>query len=245
MKNLVCFLLLLTGCSESAELSAMKAALEITGEKVVAKQDQSLTILRDNTTALAAIKSQIDTLEASLVKSEPQREEVIESLDEPQEAAKANPSQPLKPVASPPAVRLQFYTQDRCSDCKIQEPKSQEAADDLGVMLEVFDVKKHDEAFTKAGITVTPTTLIVIDDKIRVRFVGVVSSQIIVDRVAEELGKETTGGEPVGSIFPIPRQSAIVSSGNTFRPAARWFGYNRGQRVKTRKSCPASGCPRG
>ena len=243
MKNLVCFLLLLTGCSESAELSAMKAALEITGEKVVAKQDQSLTILRDNTTALAAIKSQIETIkiQSETLKSQ----EVIESNPEPQEAAKANPSQPLKPVASPPAVRLQFYTQDRCSDCKIQEPKSQEAADDLGVMLEVFDVKKHDEAFTKAGITVTPTTLIVIDDKIRVRFVGVVSSQIIVDRVAEELGKETTGGEPVGSIFPIPRQSAIVSSGNTFRPAARWFGYNRGQRVKTRKSCPASGCPRG
>ena len=243
MKNLVCFLLLLTGCSESAELSAMKAALEITGEKVVAKQDQSLTILRDNTTALAAIKSQIETIkiQSETLKSQ----EVIESNPEPQVAAKANPSQPLKPVASPPAVRLQFYTQDRCSDCKIQEPKSQEAADDLGVMLEVFDVKKHDEAFTKAGITVTPTTLIVIDDKIRVRFVGVVSSQIIVDRVAEELGKETTGGEPVGSIFPIPRQSAIVSSGNTFRPAAQRSRFVGRSRVKTRKSCPASGCPRG
>ena len=243
MKNLVCFLLLLTGCSESAELSAMKAALEITGEKVVAKQDQSLTILRDNTTALAAIKSQIETIkiQSETLKSQ----EVIESNPEPQEAAKANPSQPLKPVASPPAVRLQFYTQDRCSDCKIQQPKSQEAADDLGVMLEVFDLKEHDDAFTKAGITVTPTTLIVIDDKIRVRFIGVVSSQIIVDRVAEELGKEMTGGEPVGSIFPIPRQSEIVSPRFTFRPAARWFGYNRGQRVNTRKSCPASGCPRG
>ena len=244
MKNLVCFLLLLTGCSESAELSAMKAALEITGEKVVAKQDQSLTILRDNTTALAAIKSQVESMEAFLSSADLNRKDGDPAANEPQETQQNSRNTSLS-VADSPAVRLQFYTQDRCSDCKIQEPKSQEAADDLGVMLEVFDVKKHDEAFTKAGITVTPTTLIVIDDKIRVRFVGVVSSQIIVDRVAEELGKETTGGEPVGSIFPIPRQSAIVSSGNTFRPAARWFGYNRGQRVKTRKSCPASGCPRG
>jgi hypothetical protein len=51
----------------------------------------------------------IDTLkivEASLVKSEPKQlgGDPASAL-EPQEAAKANPSQPSKPVASPPAVR--------------------------------------------------------------------------------------------------------------------------------------------
>jgi hypothetical protein len=106
--------LMLAGCSQDP--TAWQQALRITGEEVTAKQDESIVILRENTTALAAIKSQVeslasetraaaDTLKASLVKSEPQREEVIKSAVEPQEVAKANPSQSSQPVASPPAVR--------------------------------------------------------------------------------------------------------------------------------------------
>jgi hypothetical protein len=110
---------LLVGCglTDDPDMRELKNSLRITGEEVTAKQDESIVILRENTTALAAIKSQVeslasetreatDTLKASLVKSEPQREEVIKSAVEPQETAQANPSQPLKPVASPPAVRL-------------------------------------------------------------------------------------------------------------------------------------------
>lgn len=116
MRKLICVLLLLTGCGESAELAAMKAAFEAAGDEVVAKQDESLVILRENTTALAALKSQVeslasetreatDTLKASLTAPKPKGEEVIKSALEPQEATRPNPSQPLKPVASPPAVR--------------------------------------------------------------------------------------------------------------------------------------------
>jgi len=107
-------LCLLVGCSQ--EPTAWQQAMRATGEEVTAKQDESIVILRENTTALAAIKSQVeslasetraaaDTLKASLVKSEPQREEVIKSAVEPQEVAKANPSQSSQPVASLPAVR--------------------------------------------------------------------------------------------------------------------------------------------
>jgi hypothetical protein len=109
---------LLVGCglTDDPDMRELKNSLRITGEEVTAKQDESIVILRENTTALAAIKSQVeslasetraaaDTLKASLVKSEPQREEVIKSAVEPQEVAKANPSQSSQPVASPPAVR--------------------------------------------------------------------------------------------------------------------------------------------
>ena len=94
-------------CEPSADIKARAAELssgfKTQAEKIVAKQDESLTILKSNTTALAAIKGQIEALK---VESEtPKVEEVIKSALEPQEVAKANQSQPSKPVASPPAVR--------------------------------------------------------------------------------------------------------------------------------------------
>jgi hypothetical protein len=107
------------GCGESEELASLKSSLRITGEEVTAKQDESLVILKENTTALAAIKGQVEslsgsvletrqavgTMEASLVKTEAvNAKEVIKSA-EPQEAPRANLSQPIIPVAPSPAVR--------------------------------------------------------------------------------------------------------------------------------------------
>ena len=109
---------LLVGCglTDDPDMRELKNSLRITGEEVTAKQDESIVILRENTTALAAIKSQVeslasetreatDTLKASLVKSEPQREEVIKSAVEPQEV-EGKESQPAILAASPPVVRL-------------------------------------------------------------------------------------------------------------------------------------------
>lgn len=119
------FLIFVSGCclgcglTDDPNMRELKNSLRITGEEVVAKQDESIVILKENTTALAAIKSQVEslnssiletrqavgTMEAKLIVPKPQREEVIKSALEPQEAAKANPSQITQPVASPPAVR--------------------------------------------------------------------------------------------------------------------------------------------
>lgn len=107
------------GCGDSQELAALKASLRVTGEEVIAKQDESLTILKDNTTALAAIKSQVEslngsvletrravgTMEASLVKSEPKPgTEVIKSALEPQETERNSQNTPSV-SRSTPAVR--------------------------------------------------------------------------------------------------------------------------------------------
>ena len=110
---------LLVGCglTDDPNMRELKNSLRITGEEVTAKQDESIVILRENTTALAAIKSQVeslasetreatDTLKASLINSKSVRkEDDQQSAVEPQEVAKANPSQSIQPVASPPAVR--------------------------------------------------------------------------------------------------------------------------------------------
>jgi hypothetical protein len=99
--------LLLLGCGDSGELAALKSSLANAQESIVETQatqidktDEAIGILRENTTALAAIKSQIDTLEASVVSSKPNGKEVIQSSESP---AKANTTpDPLK-VATPGA----------------------------------------------------------------------------------------------------------------------------------------------
>jgi len=63
------FLFFVAGCccgcnATNSDITALKSALRVTGEDVIAKQDQSLTILRENTAALAAIKSQVETFNA-------------------------------------------------------------------------------------------------------------------------------------------------------------------------------------
>lgn len=106
------------GCGDSEELASLKSSLRITGDEVAAKQDTAITILKDHTTALTAIKSQVDglvvsttetraKLEALVVKSEAPKaeEEVIKSALEPQEATRPNPSQSSQPVALSPVVR--------------------------------------------------------------------------------------------------------------------------------------------
>jgi hypothetical protein len=100
--------LLALGCGDSGELTALKASLANAQESIVETQgkqidktDEAIGILRENTTALAAIKSQIDSLEASVVSSKPNGKEVIKSA--PESPAKANTQQaPLK-VATPGA----------------------------------------------------------------------------------------------------------------------------------------------
>ena len=234
MKNLVCFLLLLTGCSESAELSAMKAALEITGEKVVAKQDQSLTILRDNTTALAAIKSQVESMEAFLSSADLNRKDGDPAANEPQETQQNSRNTSLS-VADSPAVRL-FVTHAsfHCAPCE-RLKKAVENGEFAG--FEVITSEDFQGIRSYPAIRFeTPTTQ---------TGWGVVYGYDQNTIPTLRALTQGTGAPATGAIFPVSRQSAVINPRTSFRPAARWFGYNRGQRVKTRKSCPASGCPRG
>ena len=100
-------LLGLIGCSDSADLTAMKAALRISDEvvestKVVQeKQEKTIVVLKENTAALGLLKESVEKLtEASLVRSNPNgKESGPESAQNP--PAKANDTQtPLK-VATP------------------------------------------------------------------------------------------------------------------------------------------------
>jgi hypothetical protein len=98
-------LFLFVGCSQSGEIAALKASLRTSEETIVAassatvtKTDEAIGILRENTTALAAIKSQIEALQ---VVSKPQELGGDPKASPPNPPAKANTQQaPLK-VATP------------------------------------------------------------------------------------------------------------------------------------------------
>jgi hypothetical protein len=94
------------GCSQSVELAALKLSLANAQESIVDTQskqidktDEAIGILRDNTTALAAIQANIEALQ---VKSEtPKGQEVIQSSEPPATANNTpNSSQVATPAAS-------------------------------------------------------------------------------------------------------------------------------------------------
>ena len=122
MRRLLC-LLMLIGCNESSDLSTMRTALENASESIVAKQDESLGILRENTTALAAIKDQIDTLKASQSQSEPGNGKKcdLESDPSPVTDTVVNESRGSSPGSQPvavPAVELFVCSTASCAPCK-------------------------------------------------------------------------------------------------------------------------------
>jgi acylphosphatase len=106
MRYIIAFALFLTGCSESAtELTAWQKAMRDGSVDVVAKQDETLEILKGNTASLTAIKTQIESLEASLVDSKSVRRDG-DPASAPNPPAKANTQKaPLK-VATPEASRI-------------------------------------------------------------------------------------------------------------------------------------------
>ena len=104
MRYTIWFVLLGIGCGDSGELAALKSLLANAQESIVETQatqidktDEAIVILKDNTTALAAIKANIEALQ--VVSKAANSEEVIQSA--PESPAKANDTpNPLK-VATP------------------------------------------------------------------------------------------------------------------------------------------------
>jgi hypothetical protein len=96
--------LLALGCGDSGELTALKLSLANAQESIVDTQskqidktDEAIGILRDNTTALAAIKAKVDALQ---VVSNPNGKDG-DPASAPESPAKANTQQALLNVATP------------------------------------------------------------------------------------------------------------------------------------------------
>jgi hypothetical protein len=225
----------------------LKNSLRITGEEVIAKQDESIVILEENTKALVSISATsqgivsqneqiIDTLkivEASLVDSKSVRkEDDQQSALEPQENPRANLSQPIIPVASPPAVRL-FVTHApfHCPPCeRLKRAITNGEFDGFEVVdggdfsgLRSYPAIRFETPTTATGWGV---------------LYGYDSNTILTLRALTQ----GTSAPPVGAIFPLQTAAEIGSSRSSFRSFSRWLGFNRGSRVKTRSSCSSGSC---
>jgi len=118
-------------------LTAWQQALRDTGAEVLQIATSTQTELRSNTETLTAIKSQLDTIEASLVTPQTANsEEVIQSTESTPAGKNANESQPVTGlVAAPAGVPLLISTTVGCAPC---ERLKQDVAAGL---FDGFDVK--------------------------------------------------------------------------------------------------------
>lgn len=76
MRYTIWFAILAFGCSQSGEIAALKASLRTSEETIVAassatvtKTDEAIVILKENTAALSAIKTKVESLEGSLLET--------------------------------------------------------------------------------------------------------------------------------------------------------------------------------
>lgn len=108
-------LLLMVGCATQQDLAGLKMSLRSTDELIVLKQSETINILSEQTTALAAIKASLKVIEDSETAS---GKEVINLDNEQQPDTTANDSQPPQHQAdASAAVRLLVSSTAGCAPC--------------------------------------------------------------------------------------------------------------------------------
>jgi hypothetical protein len=246
------FLIFVSGCclgcglTDDPDMRELKNVLRITGEEVVAKQDESIVILKENTKALVSISATsqgivsqneqiIDTLkivEAKLIVPTPKSEEVIQSALEPQEATRANLSQPIIPVASPPAVRLYVsHAPFHCPPCeRLKRAVTNGEFDGFEVVdggsfpgLRSYPAIRFETPTTTTGWGV---------------LYGYDNSTIPTLRALTQ----GTSAPTTGAIFPLQTAAQVGSSRSSFRSFSRWIGFGGRSRTSARSSCSSGSC---
>jgi len=231
----------LAGCSDgnpSAEIRARAAELS-SGFKTQASEYHSKTIAVIESTRQEIVSQNeqiIDTLkivEASLVKSNPNgKESDPASAVEPQEVAKANPSQSSQPVASPPAVRLFVsHAPFHCPPC--ERLKTAVANGEF----EGFEVEDSPDF---AGLRSYPA----------IRFEtpqtstgwGVVYGYDSSTIPTLQAITQGTSAPTTGAIFPVQAANTVTSSRSSFRSFSRWLGFGGRSRTSARSSCSSGSC---
>ena len=118
MRYLILLTVLFTGCSEAQELTALKLSLRSTGNEILSATTSTGDKIDENTEALRDLKTQVETLKASLVSSDPQGKE-SDPASRTAPSNNANDSQTATMiVAAPGAVRLIVSLADfACAPC--------------------------------------------------------------------------------------------------------------------------------
>ena len=225
-------------CEPSADIKARAAELS-SGFKSQAAEHHEKTIAVIESTRQEIVSQNeqiIDTLkivEASLVKTEAvNAKEVIKSAVEPQEATRANLSQPIIPVASPPAVRL-FITHApfHCPPCeRLKRAVTNGEFDGFEVVdggdfsgLRSYPAIRFETPTTTTGWGVV---------------YGYDNSTIPTLRALTQ----GTSAPTTGAIFPLQTAAQVGSPRFAFRSFSRWIGFGGRSRTSARSSCSSGSC---
>lgn len=221
------------GCSESGELKALKASLQVTGEEVVAKQDQSIEILKANTDALTAIKAAVENLSQQPASQPDQQiintlgdmhklqKEIVDKLIETRQALKPIPQ--LEPLPAPKTTVV--VAEPIFAPVRITATKAK--------------LRWNVNGNWSPTITETATHL---RAEHGVSIDGLNEQQL--HDLHADIHEGKSGGQPVGAIFPRQTASAVTSQRIDFRPAAWGSNFISRAKYSTRQSCPSGRCPR-
>jgi len=231
---LIALLFALIGCtgSPSAEIKARAAELSSGfrqhAETLTAKQDESLTILRANTTALAAIKSQVEAVKTAIETQEP-RKEVVES-GPPEVASELSAASTSRSSDVPLFVT---YADFYCPPCE-QLREAVERGDFAGFAVAETGPFEGQKSFPAVRYQDWNGTW-----KVRYGYDARLPQWIRGD--IESIN--AAGGAPLtGAMFPHYRPSAITSQRTAVRSFPRRVSFVGRSKYQTRQSCPAGGC---
>ncbi len=214
------------GCGESAELTALKSSLQVTGEEVVAKQDQSIEILKANTDALTAIKSAVESLSQQSTGSADQQivetlEAIKTKLDAPKPLPVAESEPVIVPLIEPQVGKIVHAPAKKTTSTKAT-------------------LRWNVNGNWNPTITETATHL---RAEHGVNIDGLTEQQLH-DLHADLHEGKSQGGQPVGAIFPRPTAGIVTSQRIDFRSPAWGQNFVGRARYSTRQSCPSGRCPR-
>ena len=206
-----------------------QVSLRSAEEVITAKQDESLTILRENTTALAAIKSQVEAVKTAIETQEP-REEVVQSSP-PEVASELSAASTSRSSDVPLFVT---YADFYCPPCE-QLREAIDRGDFAGFAVAESGQFTGQKSFPAVRYQDRNGTW-----KVRYGYDARLPQWIRED--IESIN--AAGGAPLtGAMFQDHGPSAITSQRTTVRFVPRRVSFVGRTKYQTRQSCPASGCP--
>jgi hypothetical protein len=259
-------LLALAGCSavDNADVRELKTLLRTSGDVVVTKQDETIGILRENTTALTSIADAIETLKASQTVAEtPKEEEVIQSELTPVVAKESQPSVTTDSTSETTGVILstrQWYlvSEPWCAACPAAKAKF------IAKGWPESNVLTINQCQSRFGFRV-PYVPYEFGEPIQRAVVGTQynsapralmshSDQVALHNSLHGGGQWTWPGnlsEHLQSVHGVSTNATAQNHGtnsntgsrSNFRTVSCGQNYNRRARSASRQRCPAGGCP--
>ena len=228
------------------ELTAWQLSLRSADQAILEQTTEATSVLKANTATLESIAAKIESMEASLVSSQSDLgKEVVKSADT-SPAENANVSHPLQqdvaeagdvPLSERPywengQFYLQMWSGRYCGPCLVMKPHVVAMGKKYGMPVDVKYIEEttsDEQQKSRIGTdgNGVPQLLLCKNGKEIDRLVAGKNRQQIDEWLAKyatavEYPQTSTGGEPVGSIFPYRADGEVRRQSNALRSVSWW-----------------------